>query len=105
MINFLTNIKQGFKRTLKKYGFGNVGQKTYKVDLGTVQRLGFLEIENKKLKEKITQLEQSRTNRKVVNSLVRKNDELEGQLNNFLQMHNDFPTVLRKMWSGGEVVA
>ena len=63
-----------------------------------------IETENVRLKNEIATLRSNQAHSMANKVLEDENEELKSQVQKFANMHNEFPVVLRKMWSGGQVV-
>jgi len=97
---FIDKIKKGWNEYRRQCTIRECGFDVFQL----VEDFKKLKAENKALKEEINSLKIDGIPNHRYDELVQDNKRLNTQLEKFYTLHNDFPSMLRKMWSGGEVV-
>lgn len=98
---FLDKIKKGWNEYRRQCTIRECGFDVFQF----IEDFKKLKAENKSLKEEINSLKIDGIPKHRYDELVQENKRLNTQLEKFYTLHNDFPSMLRKMWSGSEVVA
>lgn len=91
-----------FKKILKEYNRLRVIRACGFDPYEYVKELRKVKEENERLKKEIVELKSMNS---FLGRIQLENNELREQFEKFANMHNEFPVMLRKMWSGGEITS